>query len=219
MTCEQAGGRAHQRKLRLRRPAAQGFGCRQDQLHARGAAADHAQPKTCSGAGRVQHPRPGGEEGGQGLDRQQAVRTECVERCGVGLAADVERQQVVVEPVAEGVPRGAVAGVAVRDPQPSLVGIERRRRADQQAHAGGCSERAQVDAAVVLAVMSGHPARQHARVVLPGRRRDQHGFDAPRPRAGERAQHGELGVAAAEEDESLHRHALILMACRGTASM
>ena len=28
----------------------------------------------------------------------------------------------------------------------------------------------------------------------------------------------ELGVAAAEEHQSLHRHALILMVCRGTAS-
>ena len=131
--------------------------------------------------------RPAFEEPVHGLDRQGALRTPDA-RCG-GRGADVQRHDV------EGQRRPAV------DQRLVPVEVEARHGPVNEPGAGECSQRRQIDVRFRVAVSPCNKTRQH-----PGIGRGEVACRQSQPHAGDRghaeaAQHLDMGVSAADQQD------------------
>ena len=114
------------------------------------------------------------------------------DRIAVHHAADVDAEQVVARLAAVGELDAARRSVDAGDGALNEFGARRR------------GERLQRDREIVLLIVAGDPSGQHARIQLTLERRHQRDLRARHRFGGEGAQHLDMGMASAEQDESLH---------------
>ena len=165
---------------------------REDGLDAGGAAADYQQSPERPGARTLAPGVPGVEEAVDGLHADR-VLGRARNSGGRRRRADVERDEVELERVPVG---------ERRDPAARIDGGRQRR---QKARTGEAARALEVDVYRRVVVVAGDEPGQHPRVGREAVRADEDQLDAGEWRAAEPAQHLDVRVAAADEDEPPHR--------------
>jgi hypothetical protein len=168
--------------LRVQRDRGAAVAQRHRELHARGAGAGdrHAVEP---------HRRELVEEG---LERLGGHRETGAGNGALDERADVERHKVVLE----------LARV-LQHREPHLV-VELGHLPLDEFRPGRLGEAREVDLRLVAPVVPRDDAGQHARVDLPAARRDERKARSLQRLARERAQHGEVRVPGADEQDALH---------------
>ena len=175
----------------LRRVLAQAVGHGQRQFHAAGAAADYGNAPPASRRIRCQR-GPAPPQAGDGFYRGR-VFTGAGHAVEFGLAADIDRQQLVTQ---------RAAFFAAQAPG---LWIQAVHRVVEKAHARPLAQPEQIDVRVLEGVVSGEQPRQHARVGRESRAGDQRNAQAGGARHGQLAHDQRVRMAAADQHQILLR--------------
>ena len=165
---------------------------REDRLDAGRTAADHQQLPERPAARTLAPAVPGAEEPVDGLHPDR-VLDRAGDAGGRRRSADVERDEIELERPA----------VGERHHPPARIDAGRQRFPEARTREAGHALEVDVHRRVV--VVAGDESRQHPRVRRQPVRADEHQLDAGQRRAAEPAQHLDVRVAAADEDEALQR--------------